>query len=298
MLEQVAVIFPSERWQESNRGRLAAGLAREFPSIFVHFDSDGAAPDVAHLSASQWIRRDFDSFGFDRSVDEMAAGDGFTLRIVDDRGDRPAFPIEVLNRCQRLIGRRNQFSQGQTFDRVLRRHRALHDLDKPLVRADYNHALDVWQWTLRLDANATLSVQLAALFHDIERLVSEPDRRVEHLAADYQQFKDAHAREGAVMTRKVLSDAGVAPAVIERVVTLIEHHERPSEDAEVALLNDADALSFFSLNSPGYADYFGPDQTRKKVAYTWNRMRESARAKLATVHLRDDVRAMLDEVRG
>jgi hypothetical protein len=74
-------------------------------------------------------------------------------------------------------------------------------------------------------------------------------------------------------------------------------HERQSSDAEIALLNDADALSFFSLNSSGYADYFGPEQTRKKVAYTWNRMREPARTKLASVHLRSDVKQMLDELR-
>ena len=58
----------------------------------------------------------------------------------------------------------------------------------------------------------------------------------------------------------------------------------------------ADALSFFSLNSSGYADYFGAEQTRRKVAYSWNRMRPPARAKLRGVRLRDDVRIILDEV--
>ena len=62
------------------------------------------------------------------------------------------------------------------------------------------------------------------------------------------------------------------------------------------MLNDADALSFFSLNSSGYADYFGPEQTRKKVAYTWNRMGAHAREKLRGVRLRDDVRTLLKEV--
>ena len=54
--------------------------------------------------------------------------------------------------------------------------------------------------------------QLAVLLHDIERLASEPDARVEHLAADYQAFKDAHARAGAQLARAVLLRAGVAHA--------------------------------------------------------------------------------------
>jgi hypothetical protein len=170
-------------------------------------------------------------------------------------------------------------------------------VSKPLVRADYNHALDVWQWTLRLEASASLAVQLAALFHDVERLASEADARVEHLAPDYQQFKDAHARAGAAIARRVLLEAGVSSSTIDRAGLLVAEHERPSSDPEVALLNDADALSFFSLNSSGYADYFGPEPTRKKIAYTWNRMRPAARAKLASVRLREDVRQMLEEVR-
>lgn len=290
MLEEVAVILPRSGWQESSRGRLSAEFAREFPSIFVGFDTEAAR--TPHVSSSQWRQPDFDTWQFDVSVDELAS-QPFTLCIADDAGERPEFALEVINRCQRAIGRRNRHSQGQLFDRVLRRHRALHDLGKPLVRADYNHSLDVWQWMLRLDGNASLAAQLAALFHDVERLASEADARVEHLAGDYQEFKDAHARGGAAMTREVLAQAGVAGPVVDRVAELIAAHERQSADPEVAILNDADALSFFSLNSSGYADYFGSEQTKKKVAYTLNRMRPGARAKLATVRLRPDVAAMI-----
>jgi hypothetical protein len=294
LLEQLTVIYPSEQWLEASRGVLSARLAREFPSIFVGFDTEakGAAP---LLHATEWDGADFDAWNFDVSLDELAR-EPFTLLIADDGQSRPDFPLEVLNRCQRHIGRRNRHSQGQLFDRVLRRHRRLHDLAKPLVRADYNHALDVWQWMLRLDPNASGAAQLAALFHDVERLVSEPDARVEHLAADYQQFKDAHAAGGVAMTATELTAAGVDAMTVARVSELVAAHERSSEEAEVALLNDADALSFFSLNSHGYASYFGPEQTRKKVAYTWHRMRPSARAKLDGVALRGDVRALLAEV--
>lgn len=259
---------------------LRAALASEFPSVFVRVEDEGAP----HVVAAEWQRPDFDTWAFDVRIDELAR-EAFTLRIAGDGH----CALEVMTRCQRHVGRRNRHSQGSLFTRVLRRHRDLHDLDKPLVRADYNHALDVWQWVLRLDPEADVAVQFAALFHDIERLASESDARVEHLAPDYQAFKDAHAHRGAVMTEAVLSEAAVPAAVRARVAELVHEHEH-----EPGLLADADALSFFSLNSHGYADYFGPQQTRKKVAYTLHRLRPPARAKLAAVRLRPDVRAMVE----
>jgi hypothetical protein len=310
MLEEMQVITDREE-------RLSAAVGAEFPSLFISFAHDGSP----HLRASEWERPDFDTWDFDVRLDELAR-EPFTLRVADDRvvpasapaalaasrrppqrrdGAAPAgvdagttFALQVLNRCQRLIGRRNRHSQTKLFDRVLRRHAGMHDTARPLVRADYNHALDVWQWALRLDGNASLELQLAALFHDVERLVSEADVRVEHLADDYQRFKDAHAVAGAAITGDALRECGAGERTCSRVAELIAAHERPSAtDAEVALLNDADALSFFSLNSSGYADYFGPAQTAKKVAYTLARMRPAARARLASVRLRPDVAALV-----
>src|SRR5438067_3066236 len=286
MLEEMRLLVAAD----VERGRLSAPLAAEFPSLFISFDSGGAAP---HVRASEWERADFDTWDFDVTLDELAR-EPFTLCVADDRGGRADFALQVLNRCQRLIGRRNRHSQTRPFDRVLRRHAEMHDTAKPLVRADYNHALDVWQWALRLDASASLELQLAALFHDVERLVSEADARVEHLAGDYQQFKNAHARAGAAITRDALPERGLGERTCQRVAELIAAHEQPSAtDEEAALINDADALSFFSLNSSGYADYFGPAQTRKKVAYTLPRMRPAARGRLAGVRLREDVAGML-----
>jgi hypothetical protein len=288
MLEELAVF---SRSAAHDAGR--AVLGAEFPTVFVHFELIGDGDARSRLHASEWWRRDFDTWAFDCEIDNLAD----TLVVDDDTGsDTNAFALQVLTRCQRKVDRRNQHSQGQLFARVLRRHRELHDLSKPLVRADYNHALDVREWLLRLDRNASFPLQLAALFHDIERLASESDVRVEHLAADYQAFKDAHAHRGAEMANAVLAEAGVDARVRDRVAELVTAHERPSADPELALLNDADALSFFSLNSSGYADYFGPEQTRKKVAYTWNRMGAHAREKLRGVRLRDDVRMLLKEV--
>lgn len=287
MLEEVAI---DTRGPEHEAQR--ALLMDEFPSIRVVAAKEAVAPDI---TAAEWADPHFDAWKFDVAIDARATA-AFTLHLRDDAGDG-SFPLQVVNRCQRHIQRHNRHSRNRLFERVLREHRKLHDLEKPLVRADYNHSLDVWQWVLRLDADASCAVQIAALFHDIERLASEPDVRVEHLASDYQQFKDAHARAGAEMTRETLRHAGVAAGAVERITSVVASHEqRSDDDDEVSLLNDADALSFFCLNSHGYASYFGPEQTKKKVIYTWNRMSAAARARLATVRVTDEIRQTLNEL--
>jgi hypothetical protein len=79
-----------------------------------------------------------------------------------------------------------------------------------------------------------------------------------------------------------------------RVAELVAWHERPGRDEELLLLNDADALSFFSLNSSGFLDYYGPAHTARKVLYTLDRMRPSARRRLrAGIRLRREIEALV-----
>ncbi|HVY44732.1 MAG TPA: DUF4202 family protein, partial [Minicystis sp.] len=205
---------------------------------------------------------------------------------------------EVATRLQRFGRRLNAASRTPAFARAFARLRALHDLDKPLVLADYEHALDAWQWLLRLAPDAGLAAQLAMLFHDVERLASEADRRVEHLAADYRAFKEEHARRGGEMAANALADAGVDPETAARAASLVAGHERPGGDADRDLLNDADALSFFSLNADGFIRYYGEDHTRKKVAYTLARLRPRHRRHLARVRMHPSVAEMLAEHLG
>lgn len=239
---------------------------------------------------SVWVSTEPDWFELDRAV-----GEGKVVLVLSGRGSALARTTrDVLVHYQRLLPRRNRASRG--FDEILRRHLAAHDLDKPLVRADYDHALDVWQWVLRLSPEASQAVQIAALFQDVERLWSEPDVRLEQHAPDYQAFKEAHARGGAESTRTMLAGA-VDPVVLDRAATLIANHERPDADPERIVLNDADALSFFSINSCGFLRYYGEANTRKKLA--WSRARLSPRG-LRLLHalpLRSDIRAMLAKAR-
>jgi hypothetical protein len=261
-----------------------AALAAEYPTVEI-VCAPRPDPNDAIIGVDAWSSsRDFTSF--DAAV---AASTSDTITVCGAPTELARVAGEALTRWQRHIDRRNDVSQTRVFDDVLRAHAALHDVTKPLVMADLDHAIDTWQWMLRLDSHASLAAQLAALFHDVERLESEPDRRIEQHAPDYAAFKDKHAKRGSERAHEVLRGAGIDPATAVRVRELVASHERRCRDVEIDLLNDADALSFFSLNSSGYADYFGPEQTRKKVAYTLGRLGNRARARLAGVRLRPDV---------
>jgi hypothetical protein len=275
------------------RQRRLAGedlLLAEHPTVAVVRTPHPGASDPI-VDANAWMSlerfRDFD--------DAVLRSSSTALSVCGSAVDVCLVAVQALTRWQRFIRRRNPASHSPMFDAALLAHAELHDVSKPLVRADLDHAVDTWQWMLRLAPEASCAVQLAALFHDVERLETEADARVEHHAPDYAAFKDAHASRGGERAREVLIRAGVDEKTAKRVRDIVALHERRGHDPETDLLNDADGLSFFSLNSSGYADYFGPQQTRKKVAYTLARLSGVARRRLSTtVRLRPDVEAHLD----
>jgi hypothetical protein len=252
------------------------------------------AEGALHISAPDWHSDDLDLLHLDAQIYERTATEARPcLRLSAGGLEQAGFFEQVLTRYQRLLPYAGWAEPS--VSRALRRHRALFDLNKPLVRADYDHALDTWRWTLRLDPGASPALQLAALFHDIERLRSEPDQRIEHLASDYCAFKQSHARSGALLSAEILEQCGLATALVERVQHLIDHHESPGDDNELAALNDADALSFFSLNSWGFVRYFGLAHTRTKVAYTLSRMRPRSRRYLGRFRYHPELGALLRE---
>ncbi|HYG63597.1 MAG TPA: DUF4202 family protein, partial [Thermoanaerobaculia bacterium] len=202
-------------------------LAVEFPTVQIGPSRSPFGEEeipFCTLEAVEWEHPTFGFYEFDARMNDLAErtdGHPFGLRLLGPAERLPSLAFEVLTRCQRLADRRNHESCGPEFDRVLRCHRELHNLAKPLVRADHSHTLDTWQWVLRLNRGAGLAVQLAALFHDIERLVSEADVRVEHQAPIYQSFKDDHARRGAAMAVEALAEAGIDEPACRRVARLI-----------------------------------------------------------------------------
>lgn len=243
-------------------------VQEEFPTVEVGPLPAGRGANVLRLDVSEWGAHDFDPFEWDARV--FAAAEGCERLALHLEGAyREALVIaalEILTRYQGLVGRRNAASADLVFGRLLTRHRALYDTARPPGRADYQHTLDVWQWVLRLRPDADLDVQAAALFHE-----SEPG-----------------------LAREQLASVGASDAICRRVGVLVAEHERPGEDADLALLSDADALSFFSLNSSGFLRYFDPEHGRRKVAWTLSRLRPGQLRRLGQMRLAPAVRGLLD----
>ncbi|MCK6546524.1 DUF4202 domain-containing protein [Myxococcota bacterium] len=283
---------------------LAAVLARDWPSVQLSHGTgsldDAAARRgraVARIDADEWLAEDVDLLALDRRVHraEDASARGPVIALSGPPAALARVVPELLLRHQRFFPRTNGASDSRFFRSVLGLHRALHDGSKPLVRADWEHAIDTWQWVLRLEPEAPLAVQLAALFHDVERLVGEPERRVEQHAEDYLAFKSDHAREGAALVRRILHVVEAWPELVEAVSELVLSHEHgAARRADVELLTEADALSFFSLNAAGFVRYFDAAHVEKKVEYTLARMGPRARAELPRIRHEPRVRALLE----
>lgn len=299
-LERVFVIArPSARSSRARHGwQRALRILCAHPRLSLVPSKEADAGNTLVIDAAGWRAPAFDPFALDVDV-AHALDRGVRTLSVDARGLAPAAVArtvrEVLVHYQRLLPTRNE----TVLDEVLRVHRDAHDVSKPLVRADFDHARDVWQWSLRLDPRASLAVQLAALFHDIERLVSEADVRIEQRAADYEAFKAAHAKKGSAMMRELLRGA-IDSVVIERAASIVAQHDRKGHavDPEVALLEDADALSFLSVNACGFLRYYGEPHTRKKLAFTLARLSPRGLRALSAIRMREDLRALFCDARA
>ena len=273
-------------------------LSSEFPT--VRWALMAQPPSGALVIPERaWRAAPADFRCWDRAISELWSRPRWVVVQGDAAETLDQTAREVLTRYQRLVPRTNGHSASLTFHRVLSGHRAMHDLGKSPVRADYDHALDVWQWVLRLAPSAGLAVQLAALFHDVGRLLTEADRRGEPGVSEPRAIEHAHADQGAKIALEVLTACGVAPATCAEVARLIREHEQPNPcapDADLMLLADADALSFFSLSSAGFADRHGADPTRERMRYRLARMSSAAIRRLADIRLREDVAQHLADV--
>ena len=267
-------------------------LEREFPTVAIqrshrHEPGDLVIDDFAWRGAFEFGR-----------FDEALAATPLAPLVV--RGaDAAGVGVEVMARYQRLILRRNEASSTSLFDAVLHVHARLFDEAVPSARLDHEHALDAWQWMLRLDPLAGLVPQLAALFHDVDRLGLEPQERLEHRARRLLDPSDPardagwarEPRRPASLVHATLRSAGVERVEAERVCDLA--CGTSLLEREATLLDDADGLSFLSLMTAPYADYFGLAQMRRKVTFTLNRLGNAARSKVALLRLRPDVHRLL-----
>lgn len=146
----------------------------------------------------------------------------------------------------------------------------LADLDR-----EASHGINTLDWVLRINPDASLALQIAALGHDIERSVSPRYRREEF--TDHAEYKKAHSERGAEILGGILNKHNLEQSVIEEAVELVKLHEvGGTEDADV--LRDADSISFFDNNLEFYIGYKGLEEAKRQVEYKFGRCSSRAQS--------------------
>jgi len=172
-------------------------------------------------------------------------------------------------------------------------------LSQSAIPEDYEHALNVLKWVNRLKPDADFPLRIASIGHDIERALSE--QKVHRMNfSSYDDFKRAHAENSAKIVDEILSTYPIAQDVIERVHYLIANHEFGKEgDVDLAILKDADSLSFFEINLPYYFHREGEKETYFRMQWGYDRMSGSAKRFLKNFSNGEDIlNDFLQKVQG
>ena len=147
------------------------------------------------------------------------------------------------------------------------------------VAASHPHPLHLERtrdWLLALEPNASDALQLAAVLHDIERAVPEPEpsSRPRSRARDYD---DWHADRGMRVAAGWLGEQGADPVLLAETCALIRVHEDGGyPDAD--LVQAADSLSFLEVQAPMFVGWvrggqISADEAERKFRWMHERIR-------------------------
>ncbi|RKY85039.1 hypothetical protein DRQ09_07820 [candidate division KSB1 bacterium] len=144
------------------------------------------------------------------------------------------------------------------------------------VPEDPAHSENTKEWILKLKPDADITLQIAALGHDIERSIKERKIKRENYK-DYDKFKKAHSKNSAVIMKEILSKYRVDKKIIDRVFYLVNNHEFGG-DEEANLLRDADGVSFFDVNLPFYFKRNSKEETSFRILWGYRKLSDYAKS--------------------
>lgn len=156
------------------------------------------------------------------------------------------------------------------------------------VPEDYVHAKNVKEWVLKFRPNADWALQLAAFAHDIERALLQR-KVIRSRFSDYDDFKNAHALNSARVIQEILDKYPLNCKVKNKILSLIKNHELgQSEDSDLAILKDADSLSFFEVNLLTYAERNDDFEIISRMNWGYQRLSRRARQIVKEFHYKNE----------
>lgn len=165
--------------------------------------------------------------------------------------------------------------------------------------ANARHLLRTRDWAVELDPEASEALRLAALLHDIERMVpGGPVFDPLTTAPDDEEYNRLHSERSARLVGEWLRDQGADAGLVASVEDLIRQHEWGGTP-EADVLQAADSLAFLEVNGglmlrwlrEGRADV---REVRAKHTWTLERIRV-ARARELAQPLFEEAMAQVDE---
>ena len=168
--------------------------------------------------------------------------------------------------------------------------------EEPLYKkVDRLHSLHTRKWVMKIDPDASIELQIAALGHDIDR--TDEKRRIRK--DDYEDY-DIYKRDHSMQSAKILGEAlilnGIDEEIVEKVKQLVSNHE-VGGDVQSEILKIADSLSFFDDNLYLYYKERGKEKAKLKVKFMYSRLPEHVKKEVRKLEFEDkEIQAIVKEV--
>lgn len=145
-------------------------------------------------------------------------------------------------------------------------------------KIDKLHSQYTLEWVLRLEPNASVELQIAALGHDIDR-TNEVKRIKKEDYKNYDEYKKDHSQLSATILCEELLRNGIDKGIVEKVRYLVINHEIGG-DRESDILKEADSLAFFDDIIDSYYRERGLEKVKQKIRFMYSRLDQSIRKEI------------------
>ena len=175
------------------------------------------------------------------------------------------------------------------------------EINKVIVESPFPeepfHSVNTLEWVLKLNPEADIALQIAAIGHDIEQAFG--DKRIHTTEYEtYDEYKQAHALNSAEILAEMMEKCGVEQELVDNVARLVAHHEVGGDERE-ELLKNADTISFFHVSLPLYFDRKGPVVTSKRCVWGYKKLSENLRKYVAEIDYIDpELKKLVKETLG
>lgn len=160
------------------------------------------------------------------------------------------------------------------------------------------HAYAVLSWARQLSETTSIELEIAALFHDIDRIVTPGvggGFKGNRNSIDYINHKKAHAMRSAKFIYNEMKKLNIGPKLIERVAFLIQHHDDPHQeverinDRELDILISADSFAFFTTIAPKLYEAEGEVRLHDKIKFMVEKMPKFTKQLLRSHYVGNDI---------